>query len=154
MSVFWADWLGWVGSNVIVGALAPIIILIFVAWFRRALRRKEPVDFFAAFRDGQLGYVGLGWTAGAFAELVKAMAVAKAATWPVVIAGFLLLIAAVFNALIAGVNAIGPAPLTGLAPVSIWSGEWWLERYAAFTSSLFVSVVTLGLAGWVHTMAG
>ncbi|MEM5299933.1 hypothetical protein VSR82_37450 [Burkholderia sp. JPY481] len=154
MRVFWADWLGWFGSNVLVGALAPLIILGCIWWFRRQLRRRDPVDFFAAFRDGQLGYVGLGWAAGAFAELVKAMAVAKAATWPMVIAGFLLLIAAVFNGLNAGVNAIGPEPLTGVAPISIWSREWWFVRYAAFTSSLFVAVVTLALAGWVHAMAG
>jgi hypothetical protein len=154
VSVFWADWLGWFGSNVIVGALAPMIILGCIAWFRRQLRRRDPVDFFAAFRDGQLGYVGLGWAAGAFAELVKAIAVAKSATLPMGVAGFLLLVAAVFNGLNAGVNAIGPEPLTGAAPISIWSREWWLDRYAAFSSSLFVAVVTLGIAVWVHTMAG
>jgi hypothetical protein len=154
VTVFWADWGGWFGSNVIVGALAPIIVLVFVAWFRLALRRQAPVDFFAAFRDGQLGYVGLGWAAGAFAELVKAMALAKAVTGTMVVATVLLLGAAVFNGFIAGVNAIGPEPLTGTAPISMWTTEWWFGRYFAFTSSLVASVVTLVIAGWVHSITG
>lgn len=149
---FWPDWIGWFCSNVVIGALAPIIVLTFIALFRRAVRQRAPVDFFAAFRDGQLGYVGLGWAAGGFAELVKTIALAKVTTISMLVAAVLLVVAAAFNGIIAGVNAIGPSPLTAATtPVSVWTLEWWTERYFAFTSSLFVSVVTLALAAWVHT---
>ncbi|RKP55924.1 hypothetical protein [Pararobbsia silviterrae] len=137
-----------------IGALAPIIVLSFIAWFRRALRKEPKVEYFAAFRDGQLGYVGLGWAAGAFAELIKAMARAPTLTGSMVLEMVLILLAALLNGMVAGINAVGPTPLEEDAPaLSIWTKAWWFDRYAAFASSLLLAVLTLALAAWAHALA-
>ncbi len=155
--VMFADWAGWVGSNVGIGALAPIVVLILIAGFRRMTRthtKAKPLQFFAAFSDGQLGYVGLGWAAGAFAELWKKIASLPSAPGEMTVCLVVISLIAALNGYNAGVNAVGVEPLVNPPDLSIWTLNWWFDRYFAFTASLIVVVVTLVIAGWAHRLAG
>jgi hypothetical protein len=74
-------------------------------------RTAANVAFFDAYRGGQLGYIALGWIAGAMADLIKAMT-----SGPGPINGWLVLwfaglaIATLVSAVLAGVGTIPVIP--------------------------------------------
>lgn len=146
--VFWIDWGGWFLSNVIVGAFAPLILLWVIKFGRAIVHSTTPTDAFAPFRDGQLGFVALGWAAGAEAEIFKWAASGHLAFWELWV-GLLILIPAGVGALVAGLGSIAtshtPAPAG-----SVWA---WMRTYLAFTASVVACVVVLVMAAAVHYAA-
>ncbi|KVH64482.1 hypothetical protein WS89_04145 [Burkholderia sp. MSMB1072] len=146
--VFWIDWGGWLLSNVVVGAFAPLLLLWVIKFGRAIVHSTTPTDTFAPFRDGQLGFVALGWAAGAEAEIFKWAASGHLAFWELWV-GLLILIPAGVGALVAGLGSIA-TPHTPAPAASIWA---WMRTYLAFTASVIACVVVLVMAAAVHYAA-
>ncbi|RKR45925.1 hypothetical protein [Paraburkholderia sp. BL17N1] len=67
------EWIGWGVTNVLVAVFfIPLALLVvrFFAWLFAVPAPK--IGLFSAYRDGQLGYVIVGWMAAAFFELLTA----------------------------------------------------------------------------------
>jgi hypothetical protein len=104
-TAIFGDWFGWVGSNVLVGALAPLLVITVIHWARKAGRTNANVEYFDAYRGGALGFIALGWIAGAVAEVVKAVTSGQPRLWHVWML-MLLGVVAIVAALAAGVGTI------------------------------------------------
>lgn len=146
--VFWIDWGGWFLSNVIVGAFAPLILLWVIKFGRAIVHSTTPTDTFAPFRDGQLGFVALGWAAGSEAEIFKWAASGHLAFWELWV-GLLILVPASVGALVAGLGSIA----TPHTPVPATSVLTWMRIHLAFTASVIACVVVLIMAAAVHYAA-
>jgi hypothetical protein len=67
------EWIGWGVTNVFVAILfipAALLVVRFFAWLFAV--PAPNVGLFSAYRDGQLGFVIVGWMAAAFFELLTA----------------------------------------------------------------------------------
>lgn len=141
---FWGDWGGWVASNVIVGALAPVVLMGILHLIKLMLGNALQINYKAAYKDGQLGFVSLGWIAGAWAEIIKSMTSGPIYRWHA-FSILILLLPAFFSALCATVGSIpaGQPPAAGAAPPPN-------NRRLIFWLSFCLAVLSLGAAGAVH----
>ncbi|WP_321936148.1 hypothetical protein [Paraburkholderia sp. J8-2] len=67
------DWGGWLLSNLIVGGSAPAVAIGVHKVSKHFGRTKASLTLFDAYRGGAVGFICLGWLAGAMADLVKLM---------------------------------------------------------------------------------
>lgn len=140
------DWGGWFASNVLVGAFAPLVV-IWIGHFARMLAHGQwTIDYFAPYRDGQLGFVVLGWVAGALAEIVK-YAVKHPQLWELLTC-LVLMVPAFFGALVAAVGSLVPVQRPNPAPPTVWA---WMRHYLAFSTSVGLCVLVLLSAAFVHS---
>lgn len=163
------DWflhdIDWVVASIAIAALMPAIGCLVMLLIK--LGTRDPtfkVDFFAPYKDGQLGYVALGWTAAALLELkvlsdkcdawraastleaylhADELSMFHAKAWPAALA---CVVIAGFSALGAANGSVNPvSPLPWHTPVVKYP-----LHYFAFTESIVFSILAFVAANYIH----
>jgi hypothetical protein len=146
LSAFWLDLLLWFVVNVLLGAAAPALGMLLMLGLNRASKnQKNPlnftIDFFAPYRDAQLGYVVAGWAMGAIVELAKAKDGEHTGNMVMLgLVGF-------SGSLLAAYAASNPA-IDQPAGTSKW------QHYTLFRYSVILSVIALSYSFVVHLKWG
>lgn len=139
------DWAGWIVSNVLVGAFFPLMAMGIMHGLKLILRGQFPIDYFAPFRDGQLGFVGVGWVVAALVELLKFSV--KHSGISVLGYGLSLAAFAALSALVAAAGSVSPVQVPTTRPATKMQ---WILTYPAFTAASVLCVLTLLLCAIVH----
>jgi len=140
------DWAGWFGSNVLIAALAPVLVTAIIKLTIHLGKLQANVAYFDAYRGGALGFIALGWIAGAAAELIKAAA-GGPELWQ-----FLWLLVVFLVALVAAISAgIGSLPLAASTTTAATPATGPTQKeILAFWIATSVCVVALSVAALVH----
>ncbi len=145
----WVDWGGWLVSNVAIGALAPCLMLCVARLGAAVVRLPVRIDLFAPIRHGQLGFVALGWTAGAQAEVLGMAARGRLGVMEMM-AAFVMVLPASLGALVAALGAIAPAMPSEHRPATALQ---WIKLHLPFWMSFFACMLVLALAVFIHHAA-
>ena len=151
----WGDWL-WVGIGVPV--LAPLGGLLLV-WFIHQLASGSGglppkivarIQALAPFRDGQMGYVALGWAVAAYYEMHAWQFGKTACPWVENMDKGLWAFGAL-SGIIAAFGSVSPVeamPAGATAPAR-WSKKWF-QRYLAAISSIIVAFILVVMMILIH----
>jgi hypothetical protein len=137
------DLLGWFGTNVVVGMFAPLIGMCAMRQLNQMTANLQypfafTVDYFAPYREAQLGYMVLGWAMAAVFELAKSGDLSIGLRMVVIMGLFVIAGAGGVLAAIGASNLPTPQP----AGVSTW------RHFTLYRFSVYLSVVTLLLSCW------
>jgi hypothetical protein len=139
------DLLGWFGTNVVVGMFAPLIGMCAMKQLNQMTANLQypfafTVDYFAPYREAQLGYMVLGWAMAAVFELAK-MGDLSIGFRMITMIG--LFVAAGFGGMLA---AVGASNLPKPQPVGV--STW--RHFTLFRISVYLSIGTLLVSCYVH----
>ncbi|MEK6346313.1 MAG: hypothetical protein V4764_02470 [Burkholderia sp.] len=148
-TVTWVDWGGWLVSNVVIGALAPCLLLCVARLGAAVARLPVRIDLFAPVRHGQLGFVALGWTAAAQAEVLGLVARGRLGVVEM-LAAFGMLVPAGIGAMLAALGAIVPVAPPAQRPISALQ---WIKHHVLFSVSLGACMLVLTLSVFIHYAA-
>jgi hypothetical protein len=141
------DLLGWFGTNVVVGMFAPLLGMCAMRQLNQMTANLQypfafTVDYFAPYREAQLGYMVLGWAMAAVFELAKMGALSIGLRMGGIIVLFMIAASGGVLAAIGASNFPKPQP----AGVSKW------RHFTLFRLSVYLCVVTLTISCWVHVL--
>jgi hypothetical protein len=140
------DWGGWFLSNVLVGIFFPLFAMALMHLLKKILKSQQAISYTAPFRDGQLGFVSVGWVVASLVEIVKYQVnhTSVSMTFYVVV----LVASAGLSALIAAAGAVAPAEVPPQPPAT--KADWIFNTYPAFSASVLLCVIILPLTALVH----
>lgn len=140
------DWAGWFLSNVVVGVFFPLFAMGLMHLLKKIQKTQQAISYTAPFRDGQLGFVSVGWVVASLVEIVKYQVNHKGASMTVYL--IILMGCAGLSALVAAAGAVAPAEVPQQPPAT--KAEWVFETYPAFSASVLLCVIILPLTALVH----
>lgn len=140
--------MGWFFMNLVLPAVLPLVILLALKLVDLPEPYASRANLLRAVRDGQLGWVAMGFAASCTYELWEYVSGAKAGApgW----AGLVLTISVIFLALsgvLAMAGTLFPFDESKAKP-STWRG--WLVYYKLFAATAFSVVLTGVLYALVH----
>jgi hypothetical protein len=139
------DWGGWVLSNVLIGAFFPLAAMGLMHLLKAIQKGTQAISYTAPFRDGQLGFVSVGWVVSALVEILK-FSIKHPGT-SLLVYTILLMLMAFVSALVAAAGAVSPVAAPATPPKLWWP---WILTYPAFSASAALCVLTLPLTAIVH----
>lgn len=139
------DWGGWFFANVLIGAFFPVVAMALMHLLKKIQHGNQSISYTAPFRDGQLGFVCVGWVVSAIVEILK-WSIEHPGT-SLVVYTILLMASAFVSALVAAAGAVSPVAVPSVAPEPGWR---WIGAYPAFTASAVLCVITLPLTAIIH----
>ena len=146
------EWVGWGISNVLVAVFFIPIALLIVRVFAWLFNVNAPqIGLFSAYRDGQLGYVIVGWMTAAFFELLTAARKPPGMQdWMWVDFGAIVLFTLIGS--VVGVGG-GMFPAAPFAPVPGQPARNFFRKvlhFRVFTVSVLIALVCLWLVVSIH----
>ncbi|WP_042264771.1 hypothetical protein [Paraburkholderia heleia] len=139
------NWGGWIISNIVFGIFLPVFGMLLMHFLKGLLGSTEiKISYTASFRNGQLGFVSVGWVVGSVIEVTKWLV--KHQSFSMLLYVLALLFLAAMSGLVAAVGSVSPVdPERNKA-----AGKGLITGYPAFFSSVALCVLTLPLAAIVH----
>jgi hypothetical protein len=144
------DLIGWFVTSLVIGAGAPAAGMWLMSLLNKATEKLQKptqftIDYFVPYRDGQLGYVVLGWCMGALVELVKSHFSAPKGNE--IASGLGMLFFALIGVTLSAIGASNPA-----TPKPAADKAW--HHYTLFRWSVRLSVIAFIGAFLVHVVYG
>ncbi len=145
------EWIGWGITNVFVAILFIPVALAVVRFFAWLFAVQAPkIGLLSAYRDGQLGYVIVGWMAAAFFELLTAQKKLGMEDWMWYSFGSIIVFGLIGSVIGVGGGMFPAKAYTPLANQRLKNFFRKLIHFRVFTMSLILTGFCLYLVIYIH----